>query len=387
MADTRLRIEPYLYDNRGTWSYSLRVYNDPNRPKPYTLTRSTGLKVKDNTKRKAKAMQAEIVKRVMSEIEAEPIQSDDTVEHYIEQWLTEQSKSLKEITMIAYRQYADKHIIPFFKDVKISEFTPRKVQEYVDLKRQTLDADSIRKHLSVINGAANEATRDGLMSGDFSGRVLRLPKKEKFVGKAYTVEQVRQLLEAAEKEGEPILSAIVLAVFFGLRRSEVCGLRWCDVDLEQRSVHIQNTVVENGSYFEESETTKTKNSNRKLVIPEIIYDYLVKLKARHDELGLMRGNVVAWEDDRVVYPSYITRKRSQLMKKNGLEVVRLHDLRHTAASLMLARGMSIYDVSKFLGHEDITTTSNVYGHIIDEQRTRAAATMNDIITGVTFESA
>lgn len=393
MASRNIEITGKALKSRNIWSIRMTAYRKDGisgkiQSSPYATTnKTTGIYIKETkSKQRAEAMIPEYVEQWRKELQNEPIVDRTSVSYYIEKWLEEQSRCVSELTMTYYRGYADKHILPFFEDVTISDFTVRKVQEYIDLKCQTLKVDSVRKHLVVINGAANEATKDELMNGNFNSKGLRFPRKpeEKFEAKIYTEEQVLQLFEAVVKEGEPIRSAFVLAYFYGLRRSELCGLRWCDVDFDNNSIYIRNTVKQEGSRIFEEEITKTKAGTREMeIVPETL-EYLVNLKARHEELGLTRGKVVAWENDALVQPDYITRRRKELMKKYGLEVVRLHDLRHTHATQLLLAGVPLFEVSKHLGHESISTTSDIYGHLTQAQRSNIANTTGKIFSCLDF---
>ncbi len=128
------------------------------------------------------------------------------------------------------------------------------------------------------------------------------------------------------------------------------GLRWKDIDFEGNSLTVSNTVVQNGELKIEAELTKTKAGNRSIALLPVTVPYLQELKEKQEAAKLKTDKVVAWMDGQEVRPDFISRKTRQLMKKCGLPVIRFHDLRHTAASL-LAPHVTPEQLRDFLGHE------------------------------------
>lgn len=174
---------------------------------------------------------------------------------------------------------------------------------------------------------AEQTMRDGVIPVNFADYV-EFPKAEKFEGKAYSVEQVAALLSAVEQEGEPIRSAVMLAVCYGLRREEICGLRWKDIDFDAGKLYIKNTVTQNGTLRIEAGRTKTDKSHRVIDLIDSTVPYLTNLKETHQKSGLTLDKVCVWPDGRAVRPDYITSKTGKVMKAYGLERIRVHDLRH-----------------------------------------------------------
>ena len=194
----------------------------------------------------------------------------------------------------------------------------------------------------------------------------------------YNEKQVAKLLAGAKEVGEPILAALTLALYYGLRRSEVLGLRWTDIDFENKTMTISNTVVQNGELRIEVEETKTKKSHRSIGLIASTIPYLQALKEKQKEAGLILDKVCVWPDGNLVRPDYITRKATKIMKKCSLPHIRFHDLRHTAASI-LAPHVTPKQLQEFLGHEDISTTLGIYTHILDDQRKATSDTMDSLL--------
>ena len=190
---------------------------------------------------------------------------------------------------------------------------------------------------------------------------VEFPTSHKFMGAMiYSEAEVNLLLNKAKEAGEPIRAAITLAVCYGMRRSEVLGLRWKDIDFERKTLTVCNTVVQNGELRIEEERTKTAKSHRSIGLLPMTIPYLKELREKQSAAKLKTDKVVAWMDGQEVRPDFIYRKTRQLMKKCGLPVIRFHDLRHTAASL-LAPHVTPKQLQEFLGHEDISTTYTCSG--------------------------
>ena len=191
------------------------------------------------------------------------------------------------------------------------------------------------------------------------------------------------MLARLETQPEPIRAAVTLAVVYGLRRSESCGLRWEDVDIQNNIIHIRNTVTEYSGTVYEAETTKTKASRRDLYMIASTVDYLQTLKEEQTKSGIYNGKVCVHLNGHDVKPEYISRASIRFLKKCGFDGVRLHDLRHTAATI-LAKRVPIKQVQAYLGHEDIQTTLGIYTHVLSEDSIATSKAMGDFLNGAGF---
>lgn len=376
MASQRKTIKGNLFEDRGTWVVRARVFN-PQTGKNEQRSKSTGFKVKDCTKRKAEKAMAAIVAAWEQEANTAPVEYDPLFAEYVQKWIEKKSFSLKANSVKSYQDYADTHILPGLGHIKVRLMTLKDLQRYYGEKLKVLSVNSLRKQHCVISGALLDAVRDGIIPVNFADYV-EFPKAEKFEGKAYTVEQVADLLEAAKTEGEPIHAAVTLAVCYGLRRSEICGLRWADIDFDSGKLYVRNTVVQNGTLRIEAERTKTAKSRRTIDLIESTVPYLIQLKQMQVRGGVQLDKVCVWPDGKEVRPDYITSATRKLMEKYGLEHIRVHDLRHTAGTLLSTRA-TMKQVQEFLGHEDISTTANTYVHLLDEDRKATSSIMDSIL--------
>lgn len=174
---------------------------------------------------------------------------------------------------------------------------------------------------------------------------------------------------------------------YGLRRSEVLGLKWDSVNLEQKSVTIKHTIVRY-FYVVEKDSTKTASSFRTYPMTEDVEQLLVKLKNCEAENKALFGKeycqndyIFKWADGKPYAPDYITSKFSKLLKKYNLPHIRFHDLRHSCASLLIANGFTLKDIQEWLGHSDFRITANIYAHLDTKRKADIAnsmsATFND----------
>ena len=220
---------------------------------------------------------------------------------------------------------------------------------------------------AILHGALAEAYKKDMIAANPADKVT-LPRKKKFYGQSYSVEEVQQLLSVLNDD--PIRPAVILAVMYGLRRSEAVGLRWKDIDFKNKTMTICNTVTRMATVYE-LEDTKNESSHRTLPLIPGTEEYLQSLRREQKETMLLCGNrfddschVCTWPNGRSLQPDYVSQHFNQVLKKNNFRVIRYHDLRHTYAAekykSLINGGMTPLDahftVSRLLGHErpDVT---------------------------------
>ena len=304
----------------------------------------------------------------------------------IEEWLERKKRSLRQDSYEAYLCNYNRHLKPYFepKGLRLCDVTPRTIQRYVDEKEMAGQSPgSVKKHLVILNGVFNDAIKLQELAFNPCNKISP-SRGEKFHGSAYTAEEARQLIAAVE--GDPVEPAVYLGLYLGLRRSEVAGLRWMDVDFENDQVHIRNTLVR-FSTVSEQEKTKSKASKRDLFLPSGLKSYLLTLKEKqqgnHSFLGLEfseESHVCQWADGKAYQPDYISVRFREILERRGLPKIRFHDLRHTAGSLLINQGQSVKQVQEFLGHEQASTTLDIYTHLNQESRMDTALAIDSLLT-------
>jgi integrase len=211
------------------------------------------------------------------------------------------------------------------------------------------------------------------------------PKQDCTEGRTLTPVQARQLLEAAK--GHRLEAAIVLMLSLGLRRGETLGLRWVDVDRERRVLTISQSLKKIGTSVVLGDV-KTERSRRRVNLPVEVVDVHAQHELRQREERVASGS--DWHESGLVFtstlggrldPSNFRRAFDGVCVRAGLAGWHPHELRHSAASIMLAEGVPLEVVSRVLGHASIRVTSDVYAHLLEPQREQAAAAMSSALWG------
>jgi len=345
----------------------------------------TGLPEKNN-KRKAEQM----LRDKLAEYEDEKQIDGGSILFcdFIVRWLEYVKQKVRGNTYEAYSIAAKAHVIPYFKklSVTLGELLPIHIEQYyMDKMTDGLSRNTIVKHNTVIHGALKFAVKKLRILKYNPADSADLPPKgeEVFKGKAYNAEQVKTLVEKIK--GTPIEPVVVLGVFYGLRRSEILGLRWDAVDYKAKKVFIRHTAVKCGSKTVYDDKVKNRSSKRELPLKPGIESYLKRLQDHQNQMKKLCGKsyddneyICKWDDGRPLEPNNVTRQFRLFLEKSGLPKIRLHDLRHSAASLLQAIGFSPKEIAEWLGHGDLRST-NIYTHVEDAAKDHMADKLGEII--------
>lgn len=378
-------VAGHLREKRGYYHMVLS-YTDENG-KRKTPTKSTGLPVKGN-KKKAEAMLIQARKEKDAELRLKMGQNGQqynvdsrqiTFARFMNDWVDMMKNSVEETTYAAYSMTIKNRIIPYFNEkhpgLLLEEITPKHIQDYYtyEMNVNSLSANTVIHRHANIRKALQYAMKTGLILNNPADLVER-PKKVQYVGGFYNEKELEKLFEAVK--GDPLELGVIVAAFYGLRRSEVVGLKWDAIDFEKKTVTICHTVtqtyLDGKSTMIQKDRTKTKSSYRTLPLVVPFEDILLRLKeqqARNRKLcGRSYNNKYAayiYVDQmgELVKPGYLTQHFPLILEKNGLRRIRFHDLRHSCASLLHANGVSMKEIQAWLGHSDISTTMNIYTHL------------------------
>ncbi len=348
---------------------------------------STGLDEKNNKKKAEKCLR-DILQKYGETAE---IPDDDILfSEHIKTWLEEAKKSVDEITYQGYLSVANAQIIPYFENtrIKLNKLRREDIQRYIDVKSENgridgkggLSPKTMKTHKLIIQLALSHAMKNGLINENPCEFIV-LPKMKRREPEFYTASQLSDLFKAIKNE--PLYPLIYFTVIYGLRRSEVLGLKWDSVNLETNTVTIKHTVVRFTSVIEK-DSTKTASSYRSYPMTEDVKRLLISLKAEEQKNRELFGKkyiesdyIFKWADGRSYAPDYITKKFSKLLKKYSLPHIRFHDLRHSCASLLIANGFTLKDIQEWLGHSDIRITANIYAHLDMTRKKNIASSMSD----------
>jgi len=296
------------------------------------------------------------------------------------EWLEMMKQCVELTTFATYNTIVANRIVPYFLEKRYTlteiEENPKYIQDYYQYELDLgLTANTVIHRHANIRKALQYAFQIGLIKSNPADRVER-PKKQKYVASYYNAEELDILFEVSK--GDPMELAIVLAAFYGLRRSEVVGLKWDAIDFERKTITIQYTVTEvnfgdgNGNVIIEKKRTKSKTSRRTLPLVKPFENLLIHLYNKQRKNRQLCGDCYCTDYLDFIYvneigerikPGYLTQHFSILLKNNDLRKIRFHDLRHSCASLLYANGVSLKQIQEWLGHSDISTTSNIYTHL------------------------
>lgn len=375
-----------LQTKNGKFYIVLNLYQDGKRKRKWI---ATGLPCKNN-KRKAEQMLAEAIAKY--EDMSQKSKEDVFFGEYIRYWLKQVEKRVDPVTMQGYRLLTERHILPFFEENKIllANVDRKMLQEFLDEKERTgrldgkggLSPKSVRELKNILNQTLNEAIRDDYIQANPCA-LLVLPAAKPPEAKFYSVKQLNELLAAVREE--PLYPVIRTAIVYGLRRSEILGLKWDSIDFDNNTLHIRHTVVK-VTKIVEKDKTKSKSSRRSFPLLPEMRDIFLGIKEEQKKNQKLFGKaymqtdyVFCWPDGKPFSPDYITRKFSALLKKHGFEHICFHELRHSCASLLINQGHSLKDVQEWMGHSDITVTANIYGHLETQRKVDMANRMSDCI--------
>ena len=384
-----MKVTGSLQEKNGIYQMAVRVPDINGNMKQ--KSKSTRIKVKGKNQRETRSNKQKADRMLAEWLEtlsrSESYGADKDLIESIEDWLAIKKKQLRPDSYESYLNLYHVHVKPYFegRGLTLGDVTPRVIMQYVRAKEDAGQSrKSIRKHLVILNGVFKEAIAMGELTYNPCANItVKDNRDDHFEGTAYDIPTAKRLLEAVK--GDPIEPAVYLGLFLGLRRSEVVGLRWKDVEMENGIVHIRNTVVR-FSKVEEQEKTKSKASRRDLFMPSALKEFLQTVWNRQEEERKFVGrpysdteHICQWADGTVFEPNYVSHRFAKLLKKNDLPHIRFHDLRHTAGSILVNQGHTIKQVQEFLGHEKASTTLDIYTHVSMEGKKDTAQVMDQLL--------
>ncbi len=355
--------------------------------------------VRDKMKEKMKASTVEELKIAETElIDSEANQTlGELILHYL---YTYKKVDLKPSTFSNYLEVYEYYI----KDAAVAkkaiqDITTNDLQKYYNQKTaEGFSSKTIRHMAVVVNGALEYAERTGLIAINPNRHTI-LPKKKKFEAKVLTEDEVRRIIELGKDEA--IYPLVVLCATCGLRKGEALSLKWDNVSFSERKLKIVGNLCRIGMQEDEKGKRhsvyeilepKTKSSIRTVYLPEVTYQALLLQKQRQEqekeeyvEIYQDEGFVFARPDGRHLNPRQMMDHFHKFLQTCGVSDVRFHDLRHTAATMMLESGISIKIVQDILGHSNLATTADIYSHISENTKEIAMQKLGNLIGHVTEE--
>ena len=336
---------------------------------------------KSEANKKLKALQRSLEDKTFILAKAE------TVEAYLWYWLKVHSAKIKETTRIAYTTRI-KACIPHIGYVKLQQLTGEHLQKMYAILREKHKQSSLHMLHTVLKLAFKDAVRWKRIvrnpCDDIDGPAVQHEERP-----FLNADQCKQLLKAAQ--GTDIECFLIMALTTGMRRGEMLGLRWSDIDMGQKFLSVQRTAsflnssTTGGKYTVVETTTKTKASKRSIRLTDFLIIALKAHKKKQLEARLQAGQ--EWANKDLVFCNQvgehfsvkiIALRYKQLLQECALPQLHIHDLRHSAATLLASMGIPAKVVQEILGHSSVTITQNLYGHVIEGMQEEAMQRMDDL---------
>lgn len=315
-------------------------------------------------------------------------------EELAEEWFTEYAAlNLRASTFEEMRKLT-KRVYPALGHLRIDKITARQIQTFLNslakdganmLTGKPLSPKTIHHHLELISDVFSYAVKMELISTNPCSKVT-IPKGEVKEKQIYSQEEMALLL--TKMDGEPLKykAFFYLMAYSGFRRGEMLGLEWKDVDFDNSIISVHRTSNQTQARGIYTDTTKTKRSQRTLKISPYIMEMLKALKAEQDAEALKLGDywvetdrLFTQDDGEPQHPNTTYHWLERFCEREGLPFYGLHTFRHLFASLLVNGGVDIVTVSGALGHSTVSTTSNIYCHMLENSRARVSDTITDAL--------
>lgn len=373
-------VAGHLHEKNGYYYIILNLTDSAGKRKPKWI--STGLTIKGNKKRAEQMLMEERRKYANAKAGDDVLFAD-----FMEQWLEIVKSTVSIPTYSSYVNAVKSIIAPYFRKKKIllRDLQAHDIQMFYQEQLQRVKASSVIHYHANIHKALKYAVKNDMIPSNPADKVER-PKQDKFYGNFYDRDELNKLFEAVA--GTKLELPVLLGAFYGLRRSEIVGLKWSAIDFEQNTITISHTVtscnLDGKCVIVAKDTTKTKSSRRTLPLVPYFHEKLLAVKAQQGRNQKLCGRsynrefleYICVDDigDRFK-PNYITSQFPRLLERNGFRKIRFHDLRHSCASLLLASGVPMKHIQEWLGHSDFSTTANIYAHLDYSSKLTSASAM------------
>jgi integrase len=302
-----------------------------------------------------------------------------TLEEFSKKWIEEYAKpNLSPVTVEGYERELKNRINPALGKIVLTELKPMHIIHFYN---ELLTAPRLDGKEGVLSGRARNNIHR-ILSSMLTNAVywqlipenpikrVRPPKQERHVARFYTEQETVKMLSCLENEEMKYKVAVYIAIFTGMRRGEILGLEWRDIDFEKREIHLERTSVYTETNGVIEKDTKTHVA-RTVSIPEELCELLKRYRKHWLEQKFKLGSLwketdrlmIQW-DGKPMFPATLSHWFKKFLKKNGLPEITFHELRHTSATLLINLGIDVATVAKRLGHAQNSTTLNFYTHAI-----------------------
>lgn len=316
-----------------------------------------------NNKRRAQEKLQELCLAYTRRQQVEQNHPDVILMDFLSAWIERRKSDLSPSTYRNYIHMAEHHMTDYFGDALLREVNPQRIEAYYQfLKERGMSSTTIQHHHILLQSVFRDASkREMILRNPIE--FVRKPKRQRPRVNYYSEQEARQLLEAVK--GTKLELPVTLSLIYGLRRSEVLGLRWKDVNFEKQTMLVCHSVIEGVDDGKRvvcaKDTLKQAASHRTLPLFEPILSLLQEEWER--KKALRPVYVCSDRHGNVMKPDVVTHDFQKFLKENGLRHIRFHDLRHSCASLLIANHTPLIQVQHWLGHRTMLTTADLYSHL------------------------
>lgn len=322
----------------------------------------------------------------------------ETLEH----WLYNHALfNVEFLTFVSYYEPMYKYIIPKLGEIYTQQLTVSDLEQYYAYLMNDcgLSANTVKHHHANIHKALKVAKKNKEVMTNVADDV-ELPKVDVYEHKVYTSEQLHTLFSLVK--GKDLFIPVIIGAYTGLRRSEVVGLQWEDINFKERIIHVKHAKIrprkkflkylkpKHGEMTQDGnllKKTKNKTSTRDVPMSEVLYEVLWKWRIEQKGLRFKLGKDAIYndfvctmlEDGREMKPDLVTQSFHNLLVNNNLPIIRFHDLRGTLATLLIENDENIKYVSELLGHYDTRTTERYYAKTVKARMKKVATKIDDVI--------
>jgi integrase len=364
-------MKGYFRKRGDKWSFTVDIGRDPATGKRAQKTKG-GFKTKKAAQEACAELITELTKGVF--VDAKDLLFKDL----LEEWLEVSKVRVRDTTFKNYYRAVQTRVIPALGQMKVKDINHAVIQKYInECIEEGISNRYIEYLFTMINGAVEHAVKtDKLVKNPLTH--VEVPRPRRATHTTWTMEEINRFLHFAKFDNPIYYITLKIAIHTGMRRGEVLGLQWKHVDLKEQKISVTQSLVYDEDGFRFSDL-KTASSKRLISIDNDLTNELKKYKAQQNQFKLALGSeyhdrdlVCCREDGRPIYPRTLAIHFDSLIKKASVPKIRLHDLRHTHATILLKLGENPKVVSERLGHSTVTMTLDTYSHVTPDMQKRTA---------------
>ena len=312
-----------------------------------------------------------------------PIYDKRSLSEFMDDYINSREKDgdLSPTTIEGYRDDVKNRLKPYIGGIRVPDLSPRHIRQWFgQMQEDGLSAKSIQNVYRLLHCAYEYAIENDIV--DKNPCKPKPPTVKKKSMEAYTEEEIKDILAKAKDTNAYLMLIILFNT--GLRRGELIGLRWSDIDLDKKTMFIQNNrVIANGKVYEKD--PKSESGKREIPLADALVQVLKEARDKDieafDEDRASTSYVIHLPDGTPYKPDSISQKWDRFAKSNGIRYLNLHSIRHTVASQMIHKNVNCKAVQAIMGHADIKVTLDTYAHPYKEDEKAAI----DALSEVTFK--